>query len=238
MVEGSVGHMSAFMAQTGAIVVLGDAGEALGDSMYETHIYVRGTVAGLGADVIEKELRDFHRGGGGEPARGGRRDRRRRRRLPPLRLGAPASTTSSRQRLLSRVDHDRHARPRHGTTRPSARRCARATCTTAPRSRRSSAPRARASTTSAASARSGACRTSTTSCSWARPSRATRSRAIASAAAPTSWSVPGTREAAPPEDPGDHRRHELRRALRARPRRRSAAARARSARRPRPATAA
>ncbi len=61
VVEGSVGHMSAFMAQTGAIVVLGDAGDALGDSMYETHIYVRGTVAGLGADVIEKELRDFHR---------------------------------------------------------------------------------------------------------------------------------------------------------------------------------
>jgi glutamate synthase domain-containing protein 3 len=62
VVEGSVGHMSAFMAQTGALVVLGDAGDALGDSMYETHIYVRGTAAGLGADVVEKELRDFHRG--------------------------------------------------------------------------------------------------------------------------------------------------------------------------------
>jgi methylamine---glutamate N-methyltransferase subunit B len=61
VVEGSIGHMSAFMAQTGAIVVLGDAGDALGDSMYETHIYVRGSVAGLGADVIEKELREFHR---------------------------------------------------------------------------------------------------------------------------------------------------------------------------------
>ncbi len=61
VVEGSIGHMSAFMAQTGAIVVLGDAGDALGDSMYETHVYVRGTVAGLGADCIEKELGDFHR---------------------------------------------------------------------------------------------------------------------------------------------------------------------------------
>jgi methylamine---glutamate N-methyltransferase subunit B len=61
VVEGSVGHMTAFMAQTGTIVVLGDAGDALGDSMYETHIYVRGTVAGLGADVIDKELREFHR---------------------------------------------------------------------------------------------------------------------------------------------------------------------------------
>ena len=62
VVCGSVGHMSAFMAQKGRLVVLGDAGEALGDSMYETHIYVRGTAAGLGADVVEKELRDFHRG--------------------------------------------------------------------------------------------------------------------------------------------------------------------------------
>ncbi len=61
VVEGSIGHMSAFMAQTGTIVVLGDAGDSLGDSMYETHIYVRGTVAGLGADCVEKELRDFHR---------------------------------------------------------------------------------------------------------------------------------------------------------------------------------
>jgi glutamate synthase domain-containing protein 3 len=61
VVEGSIGHMSAFMAQSGAIVVCGDAGDALGDSMYETHIYVRGAVAGLGADCIGKELRDFHR---------------------------------------------------------------------------------------------------------------------------------------------------------------------------------
>jgi glutamate synthase domain-containing protein 3 len=61
VVEGSIGHMSAFMAQTGTIVVLGDAGDALGDSMYETHIYVRGTVAGLGADCVAKELSDFHR---------------------------------------------------------------------------------------------------------------------------------------------------------------------------------
>jgi glutamate synthase domain-containing protein 3 len=61
VVEGSIGHMSAFMAQTGTIVVLGDAGDALGDSMYETHVYVRGTVAGLGADCVEKELGDFHR---------------------------------------------------------------------------------------------------------------------------------------------------------------------------------
>jgi glutamate synthase domain-containing protein 3 len=60
VVRGSVGHMSAFMAQTGCLVVCGDAGEALGDSIYETRLYVRGTVAGLGADCVEKELREEH----------------------------------------------------------------------------------------------------------------------------------------------------------------------------------
>jgi glutamate synthase domain-containing protein 3 len=53
--------MSAFMAQAGRIVVCGDAGESLGDSIYEARIYVRGTVGSLGADCIEKEMRDEHR---------------------------------------------------------------------------------------------------------------------------------------------------------------------------------
>jgi glutamate synthase domain-containing protein 3 len=60
VVRGSVGHMSAFMAQTGRLVVCGDAGEALGDSLYEARLYVRGTVKSLGADCVEKELRDEH----------------------------------------------------------------------------------------------------------------------------------------------------------------------------------
>jgi glutamate synthase domain-containing protein 3 len=60
VVRGSVGHMSAFMAQTGRLVVCGDAGEALGDSIYEASLYVRGEVASLGADCVEKELRDEH----------------------------------------------------------------------------------------------------------------------------------------------------------------------------------
>ncbi|HZR96050.1 MAG TPA: hypothetical protein VFA56_10165 [Gaiellaceae bacterium] len=60
VVRGSVGHMSAFMAQRGALVVCGDAGDALGDSLYEAHLYVRGAVKGLGADCVEKELREFH----------------------------------------------------------------------------------------------------------------------------------------------------------------------------------
>ena len=60
VVGGSVGHLSAFMAQTGCLVVCGDAGEALGDSIYEARLYVRGEVAGLGADCIEKEMRPEH----------------------------------------------------------------------------------------------------------------------------------------------------------------------------------
>jgi methylamine---glutamate N-methyltransferase subunit B len=60
VVGGSVGHLSAFMAQTGCLVVCGDAGEALGDSIYEARLYVRGEVAGLGADCVEKDMRSEH----------------------------------------------------------------------------------------------------------------------------------------------------------------------------------
>ncbi|CAN5376341.1 GXGXG domain-containing protein [soil metagenome] len=60
VVGGSVGHMSAFMAQRGALVVCGDAGDALGDSIYEARLYVRGKVASLGADCIEKKMTDHH----------------------------------------------------------------------------------------------------------------------------------------------------------------------------------
>jgi methylamine---glutamate N-methyltransferase subunit B len=61
VVKGGVGHMSAFMAQAGTLVVLGDAGESLGDSIYEARLYIRGKVASLGADCIEKPMTDHHR---------------------------------------------------------------------------------------------------------------------------------------------------------------------------------
>jgi methylamine---glutamate N-methyltransferase subunit B len=48
------------MAQKGRLVVCGDAGDALGDSIYEARLYVRGQVAGLGADCVEKKMRDEH----------------------------------------------------------------------------------------------------------------------------------------------------------------------------------
>ena len=60
VVGGSVGHMSAFMAQRGSLVVCGDAADALGDSIYEARLYVRGKVDSLGADCIEKEMTDHH----------------------------------------------------------------------------------------------------------------------------------------------------------------------------------
>lgn len=57
VVGGSVGHMSAFMAQKGTLVVCGDAGDDLGDSIYEARIFIRGEVSSLGADCIEKEMK-------------------------------------------------------------------------------------------------------------------------------------------------------------------------------------
>ena len=56
VVGGSVGHMSAFMAQAGTLVVCGDAAHGLGDSLYEAVIYVRGTIEGLGTDAREEPL--------------------------------------------------------------------------------------------------------------------------------------------------------------------------------------
>jgi glutamate synthase domain-containing protein 3 len=61
VVKGSIGPMSAFMAQAGNLVVLGDAGEALGDSIYEARLFVRGTVASLGTDCIEKPMDEADR---------------------------------------------------------------------------------------------------------------------------------------------------------------------------------
>ena len=60
VVQGNIGHMSAFMAQAGNLVVCGDAGDALGDSLYEARLFVRGSVKSLGADCVEKEMRPEH----------------------------------------------------------------------------------------------------------------------------------------------------------------------------------
>jgi glutamate synthase domain-containing protein 3 len=58
VVGGSVGDYSAFMAQAGRLVVCGDAGDGLGDSLYEAVIYVRGAIKSLGADAGEEPMTD------------------------------------------------------------------------------------------------------------------------------------------------------------------------------------
>jgi len=58
VVGGSVGDYSAFMAQAGRLVVCGDAGDGLGDSLYEAVIYVRGAIQSLGADAREEPMSD------------------------------------------------------------------------------------------------------------------------------------------------------------------------------------
>ena len=56
VVGGSVGHMSAFMAQAGTLLICGDAAAALGDSIYEAVIYVGGRIHSLGADAREEPM--------------------------------------------------------------------------------------------------------------------------------------------------------------------------------------
>ena len=56
VVGGNVGHFSAFMAQAGTLVVCGDSGPNLGDSLYEATIYVRGKIHSLGADALEEAM--------------------------------------------------------------------------------------------------------------------------------------------------------------------------------------
>ncbi len=109
VVRGSVGHLSAFMAQRGRLVVCGDAGDALGDSIYETHALRPRPVAGLGADCVEKELRDEHTRRAARAARARRLRRRRPGGVPPLRLGARSSTTS-RSTTPGRTDGRRRSR--------------------------------------------------------------------------------------------------------------------------------
>ncbi|MDR2874681.1 MAG: protein glxC [Methylobacillus sp.] len=58
VVGGNVGNFSCFMAQAGRLVVCGDAGDGLGDSLYEAVIYVRGKIKSLGADAREEKMTD------------------------------------------------------------------------------------------------------------------------------------------------------------------------------------
>jgi glutamate synthase domain-containing protein 3 len=48
--------MSAFMAQAGTMLVGGDVGDSLGDSLYEAVVYVGGRIHSLGADARVEDL--------------------------------------------------------------------------------------------------------------------------------------------------------------------------------------
>ncbi|MEO8039413.1 MAG: protein glxC [Betaproteobacteria bacterium] len=63
VVGGRVGNYSAFMAQAGRLVICGDAGDALGDSLYEAVIYVRGRIHSLGADARQEDMTEADRAG-------------------------------------------------------------------------------------------------------------------------------------------------------------------------------
>ena len=56
VVQGNVGHFAGFMAQAGRLLVCGDAGPHLGDSLYEAVLYVRGSIASLGADAQQQDV--------------------------------------------------------------------------------------------------------------------------------------------------------------------------------------
>jgi glutamate synthase domain-containing protein 3 len=50
---------SGFMMQRGRMVILGDAGPNLGDSMYDGTIYIAGKYESLGVDAVESEITDI-----------------------------------------------------------------------------------------------------------------------------------------------------------------------------------
>jgi methylamine---glutamate N-methyltransferase subunit B len=58
LIGGRTGAFSGFMMQRGRMIVLGDAGKNLGDSMYDGMIYVGGTIESLGVDAVPSEMTD------------------------------------------------------------------------------------------------------------------------------------------------------------------------------------
>lgn len=52
VVGGHVGFLSGFMAQAGQLIVLGNAADGIGDSLYQSNIYVAGQIQGLGLDAV------------------------------------------------------------------------------------------------------------------------------------------------------------------------------------------
>ena len=55
VVHGNIGHYVGLHGAVRQLWVLGDAGDALGDSIYEARLFVRGKVGYLGADCIARK---------------------------------------------------------------------------------------------------------------------------------------------------------------------------------------
>jgi methylamine---glutamate N-methyltransferase subunit B len=55
LIGGNCGYMAGFMMQKGRIIICGDAGEALADSMYEGVVFIGGQIADLGNDAVLEE---------------------------------------------------------------------------------------------------------------------------------------------------------------------------------------
>ena len=205
VVGGSIGHMSGFMAQEGNLVVCGDAADTLGDSLYEARIFVRGTVKTLGADCEEKAMGAEERGilhalldraalGFADRCIG----------IPALRIRAAAVPFPRRQRRrLLRWPWTRRSPASPSPAQVGDVRSARHRRDPARRGdRHLRHPRLRREAQAAAFRRSAVPRRIDVALSAGRLSRALRHRCGAGDAA----------RQAPDraEDPGDHRRHELR----------------------------
>ena len=59
IVGGRTGTLSGFMMQRGRMIILGDAGPNLGDSMYDGTIYVGGNINSLGVDAVLGEMTEL-----------------------------------------------------------------------------------------------------------------------------------------------------------------------------------
>jgi glutamate synthase domain-containing protein 3 len=62
IVGGRTGTLTGFMMQRGRMIILGDAGPNLGDSMYDGTIFVGGKIASLGVDAVVGEMTDLEAG--------------------------------------------------------------------------------------------------------------------------------------------------------------------------------
>ncbi len=55
-IGGNAGYLTGFIAQKGQMIICGDVGDAVGDSMYESLIYVGGKVSSVGTDARIAEV--------------------------------------------------------------------------------------------------------------------------------------------------------------------------------------